>query len=108
MSKTLETIVIKGGPSGRLIINRSEYDPEKHKLADIPANDASLSAAAGVTVPPSPNSEDNIGADGDSAGAMDFESLPYDEFRARAKLLGVTGKSREMILEKLRNAGHIV
>lgn len=90
----LETVLIEhaGFPNG-LSINESNYDPKKHRLYGEPDGD----------------SDEKSDAPAEKSGFTieEAESLPYDELRAQAKLFGITGNGKGVIIDKLKAAGHI-
>ena len=83
MTQKIETIEIKNAVLGRVVINRADYDPDKHELwrevekAETPE---------GLT---------------ESA----FRELPYADQKSFASLYGIAGNGENALVEKLKEKG---
>lgn len=100
----IETVTIKNGASGRLVINRSDYDPKKHELWESPE----ISDGDIVTI--ADDSQERVLEDRSPESSVIFtedeiSEKTYRELKEKAAFAGVSAGNKGALVKKLRSEG---
>jgi len=101
MKTKLKTIEVRGGSSGRLVINACDYDPKKYDLwvsEELPGlnpNDEVMSS--------------DLSAQDVARGSNTIFSATdtYAELKEKAALFGISAKGKDALIKKLKDAGRM-